>query len=76
MKIKIDIENIEEYRLKKELERIKKGKKIKYKRTKPRDPEKWKLLKKFILSQLPNPDDILSGKYFKQILSENKNSEL
>ncbi len=70
MKIKINIENIDEYRLKKELERIKTGKKIKYKRTRPRNPQKWKLLKKFILSQLPDPDEILSGKYFEKILKE------
>ncbi|NPA54679.1 MAG: hypothetical protein GXO21_08460 [Aquificae bacterium] len=70
MKIKIDIEKASEYRLQKELERRKKGLKIRYKRTKPRDSEKWKELKKFILSQLPPADDILSGKYFKNLLKE------
>ena len=68
--MKIDIENLDEYRLKKELEIIKKGKKIRCKRTRPRDPEKWKALKKFILSQLPPSEEILSGRYFKEILKD------
>jgi len=68
--MKIDIENLDKYRLRKELEIVEKGKKIRYKRTRPRDPEKWKALKKFILSQLPPPEEILSGKYFKEVLKD------
>ncbi|ACO04350.1 MAG TPA: hypothetical protein DEP48_05295 [Persephonella sp.] len=68
MKIEIDLENLPKYRLEKELKRRKENKKIRYKRTRPRDPEKWKELKKFILSQLPPPEEILSGRYFRDLL--------
>jgi len=70
MVIKINLDEIEKIRLNKYLELREKGFKLKHKRTRPRDPEKQKLLIEFALSQIPPVDDILSGKYFREILKD------
>ena len=70
MQMKIDLDRLSQYRIKKELDRRKKGVKVRYKRTKPRNLEKWQTLKKFILSQLPEANEILSGEYFRKILED------
>ncbi len=70
MQIKIDFDQLSQYRIRKEFDRRKKGLKVRYKRTKPRNLEKWKNLKNFILSQLPESEEILSGKYFRGILKD------
>ncbi|WP_029522386.1 hypothetical protein [Persephonella sp. KM09-Lau-8] len=70
MQIKIDFDQLSQYRIRKEFDRRRKGLKVRYKRTKPRNSEKWKNLKNFILSQLPESEEILSGKYFREILKD------
>ncbi len=70
MQIKIDLDQLSQYRIRKELDRRKKGVKVRYKRTKPRNLEKWKTLKNFVLSQLPEANEILSGEYFRRILKD------
>lgn len=70
MQIKIDFDQLSQYRIRKEFDRRKKGLEVRYKRTKPRDLEKWENLKNFILSQLPESEEILSGKYFREILKD------
>ena len=70
MKMEIKLDEIEKIRLNKYLELKEKGFKLKHKRTRPRNPEKQKLLVEFALSQIPPADDILSGKYFREILKE------
>ncbi len=49
------------------LERLKNGYPLKFRRTKPRDPEKEKALLEWLLKNTPPAEDILSGKAFEEL---------
>jgi len=69
-KIFIPIDELRELRFQSRMQRLDRGRSLKIKEMKKRDPEKRKRLTEFFMNTTPSAEDILSGKAFRELLKK------
>lgn len=64
----LNLDNLSEQRFRMRLERLRMGLPVQIKSQRARDAKKRRLLVDFYLKTTPEPEDVLSGKVFRELL--------